>query len=160
MIKKALKFKRLRCKVPRLPCQKSFTDKNKARLCKLAAFLDEADKATLALEPFIYDLNAAALTPPDNRNVDILDLLYLRNGNLLNQAIIAAALVTACDETDTVCMANPAVNYNVQMDVAKQLRRAFRAGAEKVIILLNHSIYWVGLFFDKKSNKCFIYNPF
>lgn len=79
--------------------------------------------------------------------MNALDLPRLRRRGLLNDSVITAASETICDKVPGA-VTYPMLSANVALNLCKQLTKAIDMGHERVILALNHSAHWIGVFVD------------
>ena len=133
MYKKALKWKESRKAALRLSTDLRLTRHESDGFLQLAEWLDRGEMATLALQHFIDDFNINHATPPPDCCISVLDLLCLRQGVMLNNAVITAALASLCTPIPGATT-YPIASYNVTGTLTKQLTRAIHAQQTKVVL--------------------------
>jgi hypothetical protein len=129
----------------------------RGKLLELSNWVGEGVVQTFAREQFVRDYDVLRDTPPSSCRVTVPDLLRMRRRGLLNDSIVTAALETICHRASGAT-SYPVLSANVALDVCKQLTKAIDAGHERVILALNHSVRWIGVFVHARTSKYFVYN--
>lgn len=124
----------------------------------LAAWVDQAEKATLTLEHFVADYNVNHSQPPANCHVSALDLLTLRSGAKLNDAVLTAALASLCSSVPGNAVTYAIPSYSIIKNTTAQLKRALSSQAKKFVTAICHVSHWVGVFVDFSASECFVSN--
>ena len=125
----------------------------------LAAWVDQADKATLTLEHFVADYNVNYLQPPPgNCHVTALDILTLRSGAKLNDAVLTAALASICSSDPGNAMTYAIPSHSIIKNTTAQLKRALSSRAKKFVTAICHVSHWVGVFVDFSTSEYLVSN--